>query len=426
MKFLFIIITLLLLIMIFLLSTRSVWVGITIASTSMVFMLGAFGNRLNISKRNRVMISVVALVFLIGGLTIINIGGKNNPYSTLGRLKNIASPHAGNNSFRLKIWEITTKMINDHPITGVGAGNWKINSPYYYKGYDFEKKQLNWLRPHNDYLWVFAEKGVFGILIFISIFGFTLFYLLRIIFSDSQIGLKVFSLFLVSGIICYLVVSFFTFPLERINQQVYVAMILASTITIHYQKREKRQLILNKYLFLVPAALVLLFSIAYSYSVVKQEFMVREARIAQFRNDWNGMLRISEKIPSKFRTLDAEAMPVAWYKGLANANLNQTAKACDAYELALKAHPTKIMVMNNLGRTYFQMKEYEKARGYFLNALDILPNYFEALVNISSTYYQLGEYQNAVDAIEKIPPYKRNEPIKKNLRAFRRKLNSSQ
>jgi tetratricopeptide (TPR) repeat protein len=414
----------LVLIMIVLLQTRSVWAGILLSVIAAVFIISLIPSKFGISVKTRNIVAITTLVVLIAGGTYIDIAGKKNPWSFIGKIRSIANPDAGNNVFRLKIWGLTTKMIADHPITGVGAGNWKIHSAEYYNQYDynFEKDQLNWLRPHNDYLWVFAEKGIFGFLFFISIFAFAIVYILKIIFSDTGPEKRTLAMFLLSGLICYLTVSFFTFPLERINQQAYLALILASVVTLFHNTRDKKKPIGNKNLILYPALIILAMTVVYSYAMLDLEFKVRKTRNAMMQSNWRVMLREAQTLSTTFRTLDLEATPIKSYEAEAYSKLGQIKKARVAYTEALEAHPTKINMMNNLGKVYYELGDYEKAKELFLEALAILPEYKEALINLSTTYYKMGKYGKTLRTLKTIPPDERNETIKRNIKAVKRKL----
>jgi tetratricopeptide (TPR) repeat protein len=307
-------------------------------------------------------------------------------------------------------------------LQGVGAGNWKINAPYYYSGYHFTQKQLNWLRPHNDYLWVFAEKGILGILSFLGIFIFAIYYLIHVFFASPDKDKKVLALFILAGLIAYLSVSFFSFPLERPHHQVYLALWLSlAVVMFHEQKRKSKNIKFLKPLLIV-ASLLLVYFIIYASSVLVMETRVKQARILERQGRWEQMLALAKTIPSTFRTIDAEAMPVAWYQGVAYANLNQVELANQAYQKAYKAHPTRISLLNNLGRTYFQLQDYENAKVCFLEALAILPEYFESLVNISSTYIQLKDYEKAYEYLSKIKRKDMNEPLRNNLKFVQSKL----
>jgi len=171
-------------------------------------------------------------------------------------------------------------------LTGVGAGNWKIESPYYYKGYGFDKDQLNWVRPHNDYLWVFSEKGIFGLISFLGIFFMLFWYIAKIWHSDVPVDRKVFALLVFAGVIGYMIDSVFSFPLERIDQQVYLGLMSASVIALFYQLDAKKGLKINYLTIIMPAIPALLFAIVYSVSELKMERMVRTAREFHVQNDW--------------------------------------------------------------------------------------------------------------------------------------------
>ncbi len=414
----------LLMVMIVLLQTRSAWAGILLSAMAVVFLISLFPKRFGISVKTRNIVATATIVVLVAGGTFIDIAGKKDPWSFVGKLRSIANPEAGNNVFRLKIWGLTTKMIADHPLTGVGAGNWKIHSADYYNQYDynFEKDQLNWLRPHNDYLWVFAEKGIIGFLLYLSVFGFAIVYILKFLFSDVRPEQKTLALFLLSGLICYLTVSFFTFPLERINQQTYLALILASVVTLYRSTIENKKPINNKKFILYPALIILAMTVVYGYAMLDLEFKVRKTRNAMMQSNWKVMLREARTLSTTFRTLDTEATPIKSYEAQAYSNLGQTKKSRDSYIEALKAHPTKINMMNNLGKVYYELGDYEKAKGLFINALKILPEYQESLINLSTTYYKMGEYQKTLETLKRIPPDKRDETIKRNLKAIKRVL----
>ncbi len=66
------------------------------------------------------------------------------------------------NKFRLLIWEAGWKMIKDHPILGVGAGQFPTAYGTIYAG----KFHTAWMNPHNLFLQVTAELGIVGLIVF--------------------------------------------------------------------------------------------------------------------------------------------------------------------------------------------------------------------------------------------------------------------
>ncbi len=421
-KFFFALLIVIILAILILLKTRSVWVGVALSTLVSVVILVFFGNHFKLKKNTRLAVGLSMLIAVMALGSVVYFSETTDTESIVYKLKNITNPGDSNNIHRIKIWELTGKMIKDRPLQGVGAGNWKIESRYYFAGYNFSKVQLNWLRPHNDYLWVFSEKGVFGIILFLGIFVTAFLYFRKIIISDIEIEKKILALLLISGIISYLTVSFFTFPLERMNHQIYIAVMLAALTALYHQKFGNVQKTATVKIMAVFSIIILGFSIFYAITVLDMEKKVKQARIFHQTGRWEELNKLSKEIPKTFKTLDAEAMPLHWYAGLSYANLNKIEEANQAYLKAYYENPTKESVLNNLGRTYFQMGDYENAKVYFEKALVILPDYFEALVNISSTYIQLNDYEKAYNTLNKIPQKQLNDPLKKNLRFVKRKL----
>lgn len=421
-RFMYIVLIMAILFALLILETRSVWVGIAVSGMLVFGFLIFYGNRFGIPQKTRLITGISVIVFLMGAGSFIYFTETEDKDSVVYKIKNITNPSEENNVHRYKIWQLTIKMIGEKPFTGVGAGNWKIASRLHFSNYEFRKQELNWLRPHNDYLWVFSEKGIFGFIAFLGIFVWTIFTLQRMLIRSRDRDEIVFLLLILSGLVGYLTVSLFTFPLERMNQQVYVALMIASVLAIYHKNypRSKRQAP-TKALTIV-AFPILIFGVVYTISVMTMESRVKEARHYHRTQQWEKLLEISKTIPQSLKTLDAEAMPISWYSGLANSKLENIEASNKAYQKAYEAHPTHVQVLNNLGRTYFQLGEYKKSRDAFLKALDILPDYFESLVNVTSSYMKLEDYESANTYMRKIKPGDMNPQLRRMKRSILTKI----
>ena len=72
----------------------------------------------------------------------------------------------GGDRGRLNVWYHTLEMIVDHPLFGVGLANWAALYPEYDRG-DVLGIVVAPKRPHNDFLWIWAELGTLGLLAFL-------------------------------------------------------------------------------------------------------------------------------------------------------------------------------------------------------------------------------------------------------------------
>ena len=71
----------------------------------------------------------------------------------------------GSNIGRLSVWESSINMIKDHPVTGVGLRQFKRQ---YDEKYDLKRVKFNLPHSHNNFLQIFAEAGVIGLLGFLA------------------------------------------------------------------------------------------------------------------------------------------------------------------------------------------------------------------------------------------------------------------
>lgn len=74
--------------------------------------------------------------------------------------------------------------------------------------------------PHNDFLLVFAETGIFGILCYLGLFATLLYKSLFLIKNAKSQSAKRMFFCLLSFVVGYLFIAFFDFPLDRIEHQI--------------------------------------------------------------------------------------------------------------------------------------------------------------------------------------------------------------
>ena len=78
---------------------------------------------------------------------------------------------------RILIWQGTANMIQANPLMGVGLGNYLEKYHEVYELPDAKNIELN--HALNTYLQLWAETGIFGLILFLSIFGGILFWARR-------------------------------------------------------------------------------------------------------------------------------------------------------------------------------------------------------------------------------------------------------
>jgi putative inorganic carbon (HCO3(-)) transporter len=106
----------------------------------------------------------IKLIFALGGFSVLMFLIP----SVLQRFKDVTS--LSQNESRIKLWKTAIMMIKEHPILGVGNGNYVSRYNEYVIKYKELKYQSYQNYPaHNSYLKVQSELGIIGIISFLAI-----------------------------------------------------------------------------------------------------------------------------------------------------------------------------------------------------------------------------------------------------------------
>ncbi|HEX6791303.1 MAG TPA: O-antigen ligase family protein [Candidatus Krumholzibacteria bacterium] len=134
--------------------TRGAWIAV-IAGLAVVTLL----------LRSRALAAVTALA--VGALVLFSQGYKNDQDRTLA-VDTFASEQADRNvATRLVLWDMSWHMFLDHPLAGVGMGDYSIEA---------EKRLAarhvrTTVDSHNIFLQVLATRGLLGFIPFVAYFG---------------------------------------------------------------------------------------------------------------------------------------------------------------------------------------------------------------------------------------------------------------
>lgn len=424
--------------MLVLLQTRSAYVGLAAGLAAGLCAAVAFTGPLGLSRRTR-----NALVGLfLGGLgavgTFVATAPDTNPLAR--RVRSIvvepqgpaAKPREGG---RLVIWELTRRMIADHPLTGVGAGNFTIRLHEYFDA-DFEFSRIhttNWTQPHNDLLWVWAEKGVFGLAAFIGIFGSALVAIRTIFRSGPTRADAWLALGILVSLVASTVGSLFDFPLERVSHQVTLAVLLAAVVVMHGAagtacvpggRPPSRPVPWG--LLLPPALAVLGLSIMYAVAARRQEQASVRAMLAEDAGDWQGVVDHARQAATPWRTLDPVSMPVVFREGMAHLHLGRKQEAIACLEQARRENPNRMQILNNLGVLYADAGDLDRAIECFDLVTDRYPNRIEGFQNLANCYLECGHAAEAMALLEQIPEPLRTDAIRENLARARAALTAQE
>lgn len=415
------------LVMILLLQSRATWLAVLAGAAAVVGVLLLHPSWFGLSARARRLLAAACL----GGVITLAGGIATAPADNFfaQRFRSIFMAPAGPDAMpreggRLMIWGVTSRMIADHPLTGVGAGNFTVRLHEYYgdDDLDFSNVHTNWVQPHNDFLWVFVEKGVLGIVLFAGCLMAAFAGIRTTLTQAEQPGERWLSLAALMGLVSYVTLSCFDFPLERINHQVYLALLLAVVTVQNHAVRPAAGGLPSRgprgYGWLVITSLLVAalgMGIVYSLAAIRQEKDVIVARRAWRLGRWDEMLAAARRARTSWKTLDPLVSPVAFLEGMAQVRLGHVAEGIECLEQARIDNPNRMYVINNLGILYAGTGRFEEAIECFSLAANRYPHRIEPFNNLASCLIETGRAAEAVALLEQIPDEASNNGVRRNL-----------
>lgn len=149
--------------------TRGAWIAI-------VLTLCLYG-LLHIRRNKKIVILFLLVGLLFGGVVITEPVIKDRVYS-------IVDVNYQSNTERMLLWKSAFNMFKDHPLVGVGAGNfYEVYRPYYILP---EAKEPDLSHAHNNFAQMLAETGAIGLSAFVYMFGYILVTMYRRYYQDYQ------------------------------------------------------------------------------------------------------------------------------------------------------------------------------------------------------------------------------------------------
>jgi len=228
----------------FFMSTRAFYLGLVVISLGFITynVFYFFKKRENKHlKLAGVYLVAVLVPFFIFSFVQSNLYPKDEGRLTQGIATQIATikDEAGEGSVRLNSLRWSWKLIKEHPVLGVGSGNWKINILKH-------ENQTNTgfiyiYKAHNDFIENMTETGIVGGLLFFFLFVFAGWNFIRQyrLRSENPDYLYAALFLAASGMVFYAVDAAFNFPADRPEILLLFILFLSTAIAAaSYQKTQ--------------------------------------------------------------------------------------------------------------------------------------------------------------------------------------------
>lgn len=301
-----------------------------------------------------------------------------------------------NISHRFAFWSNTLEMAKEHPITGVGHGNWRIYFPKYGLSHT-DAQVMNGItgiqRPHNDYLWILSEQGIVGLLLFFLILGLGKWSLFSSRGSDDPTVTKRHLIYWF-GFISVGIFAFGDFPYERSAHMALFFLLIALMASEANSKGLAK----------IPVWVVLLIlggaSMGSAY-VARERLNAEESvnQIHAYNSRQDGrIIQAAESAENDFYKIDNYTNPLPYYAALGELYNTKNLVAAEAnLDRALELHPWHILSMNQYGNLLKKKDQWEEAEKYFDMALAISPDFEMGRLNKAEALVRKKQWQEAFE-----------------------------
>lgn len=394
--------------------TRGAWLGLFVATliVSIIFLitkkhtLSALSLSPLLLSRKHQLFGLLILLFFVG-LAFVS------PKPTASQARSIdekkvalsdaltLTSNPQSIQVRLALWGHTLNMIQDHPIFGVGPGNW----PYAYAQYDqgdLLRADQEPLRPHNDLLWIAAEMGILGLLAFLSLICVAAHLFWQALKNAQDTNQTYYTLAIAISLLATLGHGIVSFPRE-LAETSYLFWLGIALLTLLAKQNQPSQKSAPLISYLLPCIMLLV--VIFTYRQVQFEKYYFEARQYHLGQDFQTTLQKA----TTARQWGAFDHQIFLLLGDSYQAANMMPQAAKTYQEGLRYHPNAIQLLGALGTTAARQNQLDTAEKYYHKVLQIYPDYYQMNNNLGGIYQKRGQIDQAIleyqKALERDPYY---------------------
>jgi O-antigen ligase len=301
---------------------------------------------------------------------------------------------------RIDMAKKSIPLIKDNIVKGVGRNNWKLALGKYGYG-DLKAYAASTMIPdfpHNVYVYLTAETGVVGILLFLA-FIFSI-ILLGIKTIKKNTAVKAQTLFLLAGLLGFGIDCLFSFSDSRVEHMLFFAIIIGGIIANYIiAKKEsieeiKNEVKLNRNVLVALGLGILVFNLYVANGLYRFDKHFIQVSALEKVNQFSELLEEAEACKSDIISMGGHVMPVENLEIIAYKGLKKYPEANKAFAIGKKKSPYLAQIYNNIGTSYIEGGEPEKAKVVLQNAISIAPLYAKPKQNLAVVYYNMQQFDS--------------------------------
>ncbi len=407
--------------------SRGIWISISLTAILAIYIIFKF-NLLKVFKENKRWLVLLLVTFLIITVIYSTDNPLNKSAITVTERAISTFDEQGSSLYaRLLMWRTTLEMIKDKPIFGTGIGTFRMNYLEYQAQY--LKKNPNYLQyylkageAHNEYLQMWAELGIIGLGLFLSIFYFIFHTVFNFYRRNKNGEDRLIILSLVTGITCFMIHSLFTFALHvPVLGAIFftiVGLTIAYAEDCNISKNNISNIMIMKINLLInPKIKIIFFIVLFILMILLIDVLVIKPYIAEIyyskgiMNNEKGNYIDAASNFEYAAQLDPYNGRILHASGTSYFNLMIYDKGENILQRT-KKYIVDVNTYDNLGLLYTRLKKYSKAEEEFIQAIYLNPKLTKSHYNLGYLYFIQERYNDTIEQWNKILEIEPNFPNK--------------
>jgi O-antigen ligase len=336
-----------------------------------------------------------------------------------------------NANWRVIFWQKSMGLIKERPLTGVGAGNWRLTvasmaSP---PNPEHTLRNFTYSEPHNEWIRILSELGITGLLLALLLFFLPpLFLIYRILSGRDKPPVE--TLIYASFILGFYLFAAFDFPLRRVEHNILLWSIFAFMLNKCPLPEPSATFHLSSFICLsaIRSSVIRHLPSAIRFSVICLSLLTlilaavrlrsEHYTLLMFRNEKkndSAVIDYSRRAENQLYHVTPNTLPVAWFEGVALYRRGEDSLAGACFQRALRYTPYEVRVMNDYAATLFRLGRNEDAIRSLKTALLIDPHFDDARFNLGALYYLTGNVDSARAEIERCRESERKRDFVKEM-----------
>ncbi|MFQ5839311.1 MAG: tetratricopeptide repeat protein [Candidatus Methylomirabilales bacterium] len=300
---------------------------------------------------------------------------------------------------RLLIWQSTLSLIRDHPLLGIGAGNFGLAYAAYRPAEEWRLSAgAAVMEAHNDFLHVGAEIGIFGLICFLWLLGRALHLAWRSAREAGEPREALWATGALGSLVAFTVYAGFGFPLENPTSGLYFWLLisLVSSLPQGATGQAPVRLLPARSALLLPLLLSLVLA---GWPLVLGQFQaslrLREVKRSLARGD-------EEAARAAYQEAIDWYFPIFYIQQLRAEHLDERRflpAVLEEYRALLRQRPDDPDLLLDLGVILGKLGKYDEAVVTFRRAIAIVPGEAAAHENLGFALLHQHKYFEAVHVL---------------------------